>query len=147
MYGRNALEIYAENNFALLLSDIGVGDIVGKMWYGTGHEESKEKIVNLQEEINNHVDIAKDLDIEINKLKDEFKIINENNSKVGEELSKIEGEYKNVQEQSRQEKESKEKIKKEKEMQRVKEEEMNNKQNEEKYNIGLSFISYLIFFH
>ena len=38
--GRNALEIYAENNFSILLSDIGVGGIVGKMWYGNGHEES-----------------------------------------------------------------------------------------------------------
>ena len=37
--GRNALEIYAENNFNLLLSDIGLGDIVGKMWYGNGQEE------------------------------------------------------------------------------------------------------------
>ena len=37
--GRNALEIYAENDFNLLLSDIGVGDIVGKMWYGNGQEE------------------------------------------------------------------------------------------------------------
>ena len=45
--GRNALEIYAENNFALLLSDIGVGDIVGKMWYGTGHEESTFRFFRL----------------------------------------------------------------------------------------------------
>ena len=45
--GRNALEIYAENDFHILLSDIGVGDIVGKMWYGTGHEENTVRFFRL----------------------------------------------------------------------------------------------------
>lgn len=38
--GRSALEVYAENNYSLLLNDISVGDIAGKMWYGNGYEQS-----------------------------------------------------------------------------------------------------------
>ena len=38
--GRSALEIYAENGFSILLNNVSVGGIVGKMWYGTGHEQS-----------------------------------------------------------------------------------------------------------
>ena len=34
--GRNALEIFAENKFYTLLSDISVGSIVEKLWYGSG---------------------------------------------------------------------------------------------------------------
>ena len=37
--GRSALEIYAENNFSILLRDSNVGDLIGKIWYGNGKEE------------------------------------------------------------------------------------------------------------
>ena len=38
--GRSALEIYAENNFSPLLNDISVDDIVGRIWFGIGNEQS-----------------------------------------------------------------------------------------------------------
>ena len=38
--GRNTLMICAINEFDILLGDKTVGDIVSKMWYGVGHEQS-----------------------------------------------------------------------------------------------------------
>ena len=38
--GRSALEVYAENKFYELLGDLSVGVVVGKLWFGTGHEQS-----------------------------------------------------------------------------------------------------------
>ena len=45
--GRSALEIYAENGFYNVLSDLNVGIIVGKLWYGTGHEQSVYKFLRM----------------------------------------------------------------------------------------------------
>lgn len=45
--GRNALEIYAENKFYELLGDLSVGAIVGKLWFGSGHEQSIYKFFRL----------------------------------------------------------------------------------------------------
>ena len=38
--GRSALEIYAENKFFNVLSDMNVGALVSKLWYGSGNEQS-----------------------------------------------------------------------------------------------------------
>ena len=46
--GRSALEIYAENGFYNVLSDLNVGIIVGKLWYGQGHEQGMDKDMNNQ---------------------------------------------------------------------------------------------------
>ena len=45
--GRSALEIYAENGFYNVLSDLNVGIIVGKLWYGSGHEQSIYKFLRI----------------------------------------------------------------------------------------------------
>ena len=45
--GRSALEIYAENGFYNVLSDLNVGIIVGKLWYGSGHEQSVYKFLRM----------------------------------------------------------------------------------------------------
>ena len=45
--GRSALEIYAENKFYELLGDLSVGVVVGKLWFGTGHEQSIYKFFRL----------------------------------------------------------------------------------------------------
>ena len=45
--GRSALEVYAENKFYELLGDLSVGVVVGKLWFGTGHEQSIYKFFRL----------------------------------------------------------------------------------------------------
>ena len=45
--GRSALEIYAENGFYNVLSDLNVGIIVGKLWYGQGYEQSIHKFMRM----------------------------------------------------------------------------------------------------
>lgn len=45
--GRSALEIYAENKFYELLGDLSVGVVVGKLWFGTGKEQSIYKFFRL----------------------------------------------------------------------------------------------------
>ena len=47
LHGRSALEIFAENGFFDLLSDNNVGLIVGKLWFGSGHEQSLYKFFRL----------------------------------------------------------------------------------------------------
>ena len=47
LHGRSALEIFAENGFFDLLSDNNVGLIVGKLWFGSGHEQSIYKFFRL----------------------------------------------------------------------------------------------------
>ena len=97
-------------------------------------KNNDEKLQKQEEEIDAHEGIVKELEKKINNLKNELKNAEDTNTKRGEELTKVEVEYKNMIEQNRIEKENKEKLKKEKDMEKSKEEEMKNKQHEEKIN-------------